>query len=159
MQGKPNAQQAAQQLADEMKRSGTAPVEQPGGIPREAYESENRHLKTTAVDNLLKKHGITWEDAQKYFTDQDWLDVFTEAKQNPPGYYSGNPAISKGQTLIKGGAPITKLTPKMATGGIVAPQREAIAAPKKGKKAGRMSKRGVWYGPRGSGPSIPHYKS
>ncbi len=122
LQANPRAMQAAKALEDEMRSSDSAPPPPSQGIPRESYESENRHLKTAAVDALLKKHGISWEDAQKHFSDQDWLNVFAEAKQNAPGFYSGNPAISKGQTLIKGGAPINKLRPK-AKGGIVAPKR------------------------------------
>ncbi len=122
LEGNAKAMEAARALQEEMQQSGSAPPPSQEGlsIPRESYESENRHLKTAAVDALLKKHGISWEDAQKHFSDQDWLNVFAEAKQNAPGFYSGNPAISKGQTLIKGGAPINKLRPK-AKGGIVAP--------------------------------------
>ncbi len=123
LEGNAKAMEAARALQEEMQQSGSAPPPSQEGlsIPRESYESENRHLKTAAVDALLKKHGISWEDAQKHFSDQDWLNVFAEAKQNAPGFYSGNPAISKGQTLIKGGAPINKLRPK-ARGGVVAPQ-------------------------------------
>ncbi len=53
--------------------------------------------------------------------------------------------------LPKVAASASQGPPQFAHGGVVVP---------KGKKPGRMSKRGIWYSsPKDPGPAIPHYKS
>ncbi len=115
----------AQALADEMKRSGTAPTEQPrSGISREAYEAHNRNLKLNVVEEQLRKQGIASHEDLSKIPDAQLDSMFRAAEQHRAGFYSQNPAMTRGQLALRFGAPINLRNPNIpaqAQGGVAIP--------------------------------------
>lgn len=79
------------------------------------------------------KYGV---DSMAKLTEDQMLELYQDLASKQGVKATGTPKTPR------------KMKFAMAEGGVVVP---------KGKKAGRMSKRGVWYGPKGSKPQIPHY--